>query len=251
MHFIPKKHKHHIHTLLIVLVGTFAFFGLSILWDYELINLPPSVIHYGRTIDAALNSQPGASSKLNLKFHRQEHSLSCEAATLKMVLDYHGMNIPEAEILEKMPWDKTPRSGDVWGDPNLGFVGDIDGKMMVDGYGIHWGPLAVTASHWKQSKIIKNGLAGDLVEHISAGRPVIVWGYLGRGQPVSWKTLEGETVYGINGEHTRVVYGYKGSADNPEGFMVMDPTYGSMYWEKEKFMRNWDGLGRMGLVVYP
>ena len=175
----------------------------------------------------------------------------CGPAVLKMVLNYHGVDVSESEVIAKLPFDPTPRSGNVWGDPQIGFVGNIDGKMMADGYGVYWGPLALTASNWKKVKIIKDGLAKDLVEHISQGRPIIVWGYIGRGRPVSWQTPEGNKIYGVNGEHTRVVYGFKGSAEDPDGFFVMDPVYGPAYWEKLKFLRNWDAFGRMGLVVYP
>lgn len=246
-----EKHKQHIRLLLLTLAGSCAVLLLAILWDFRIINLPPPLVYYLRLASSGVNSLPAADVVLPLKFHRQEHSLSCEAATLKMVLGFHGINVSESEIINKTSTDLTDRAGDVWGDPNLGFVGNIDGKMMVDGYGVHWGPLAVAASHWKKTSIIKNGLAVDLVRHIAEGRPVIIWGYLGRGLPVTWKTPEGKVIRAVNGEHTRVVYGYKGSADNPEGFLVMDPTYGPAYWETSELLRNWDAFGRMGVVVYP
>ncbi|OGN00611.1 MAG: hypothetical protein A3F98_00510 [Candidatus Yanofskybacteria bacterium RIFCSPLOWO2_12_FULL_41_8] len=200
---------------------------------------------------SGVHSLPAADVVLPLKFHRQEHSLSCEAATLKMVLDYHGIDVSESEVISKIPVDATVRSGDVWGDPHVGFVGNVDGKMMIDGYGVYWEPIAVVASEWKKTGIIKNGSVSDLVGHISEGRPIIIWGYLGRGRPVSWKTPDGETVRAVNGEHTRVVYGYKGSAEKPEGFFVMDPIYGPAFWETSELLRNWDAFERMGVVVYP
>lgn len=243
--------KHHINLGLTVLLISAVMIIISVVWSLGLINLPSRLVYYSRQLSGSVSSNSKPAMELPLKFHRQEHSLSCEAATLKMVLDYHGVNVSESEIIEKLPFDPTPRSGDVWGNPQLGFVGNIDGKMMVDGYGVYWGPLALTASNWKKVKIIKNGLAKDLVEHISQGRPVIIWGYIGRGQPVSWQTPEGNRIYGINGEHTRVVYGYTGPADNPDGFMVMDPVYGPAYWEKSKLLRNWDAFSRTGVVVYP
>jgi len=248
---IGKIHKDHVRLLLFTLVSSLGVLVLAILWDLRVINLPSPLVYYVRLVSNSIYSLPAGDVKLALKFHRQEHSLSCEAAALKMVLDFHGLNISESEIISKIAVDPTPRSGDVWGNPHLGFVGNIDGKMMVDGYGVYWEPIAVATSRWKKVRIIKNGLAEDLIEHLSDGRPIIVWGYLGRGQPVNWKTPEGETVWAVNGEHTRVVYGFKGSAKNPDGFFVMDPIYGVSYWEKSKFLRNWDSFGRMGVVVYP
>ncbi len=243
--------KYHITTGRAVLSVTSIIFFISILWSFGFINLPAPVIYYSRQFSLWVSGNTKATFELELKFNRQEHSLSCEAAALRMVLNYHGIDVSEAEVIEKLPFDPTPRSGNVWGDPHTGFVGSIDGKSMVDGYGVYWEPLAVTASNWKQVKIIKNGTVEDLVKYISNGRPVIVWGYLGRGQKVSWFTPEGKQIFAINGEHTRVVYGYKGDVNNPDGFMVMDPTYGPAYWEKSRFLHNWDSFGRSGLVVYP
>lgn len=248
---INQTHKKHIRLLIFTLGGCLVVLGSNVLWNFQLLKLPAPVIHYLRIANFSLNQNQHSAAQLNVLFHRQEHSLSCEAAVLKMVLNYHGLDVSESEVIEKMPFDSTSRSGDVWGDPDLGFVGNIDGKMGVDGYGVHWGPLAVTAANWKQAKIIKNGLASDLVNHISEGRPVIIWGYLGRGRPMSWSTSEGKKVYAVNGEHTYVVYGHDGPADDPKGFMLMDPIYGPIYWTKAKLLRNWDAFGRMGLVVYP
>lgn len=242
--------KHHINLGWATFLISVGIIGVSVMWSLGTINLPAPIIYYSRELSGSVAGSSKLTKELPLKFHRQEHSLSCEAATLKMVLNYHGVDVSESEVISKLPFDSTPRSGDIWGDPNLGFVGNIDGKMMIDGYGVYWGPIALSAGNWKKVKIIKNGAVKDLVEHISRGRPIIVWGYIGRGKPVSWQTPEGKKIYGINGEHTRVVYGYKGSADNPDGFMVMDPVYGPAYWEKSKFMRNWDAFGRMGVVVY-
>lgn len=243
--------KNHIKLGLVLLLVSSGIVSVSALWSAGILNFPPPVVYYSIKLADIVASNSNLTKELALKFHRQEHSLSCEAAALKMVLDYYGLNVSESEIIKEMPLDKTKKLGDMWGDPDKGFVGSIDGKMGITGYGIYWKPLVETASHWKKAEIIENGLAQDLVENISEGRPVIVWGYVGRGKIMNWLTPEGKKIYAINGEHVRVVYGYKGSSENPDGFLVMDPVYGSAYWEKSKFLRNWDAFGRAGVVVYP
>lgn len=243
--------KHHIHLGWATVTISFLVILVSFLWESGAINLPSSWIYYARQLSAGIIGQPKPTFELAVKFHKQEHSLSCEAATLKMVLDFYGLNVSESEIIKKMPFDPTPKNNGVWGDPDKGFVGNIDGRMPSTGYGIHWKPLAETARNWRGAEIIEGGLAGDLTRHLLAGRPVIVWGYLGRGRPLSWQTPDGKKVSAINGEHTRVVYGFRGSPENPDGFFLMDPTYGAMYWEKNVFLRNWDAFGRSGIVVYP
>lgn len=246
-----KKHKHHLRLGLFVMTASIAAIVLSVLWSARIIGLPAPLIYYSRALESKIGSIPAEASQLNVLFHKQEHSLSCEMAALKMVLDYYGHNVPESKLIEFMPKDVTPRQNGIWGDPDMGFVGDIDGKMGVDGYGIHWKPLSALAENWGETEIIENGLASDLTHHITLGHPIIVWGYMGRGLRIKWKTPDGKSVNVINGEHTRVVYGFKGDPQNPEGFLVLDPMYGPAYWEKDKFMRNWDGFGRSGVVVYP
>src|SRR3989338_5575168 len=61
---------------------------------------------------------------LDVPFHKQEHALSCEIATLKMALNYHGQMVAESELLNDLSFDTAaPRSSDnVWGNPDKGFV---------------------------------------------------------------------------------------------------------------------------------
>lgn len=248
---MTKLNKFHINIGSGLLISSLIIIFIYILWESGIINLPSPIIYYSRQLSSTVADRHKLTSELPIQFYKQEHSLSCEAAVLRMVLNYHGVDVSESEVLANMPFDPTLRSGNVWGDPNLGFVGDIDGKMGVDGYGIYWGPLAITASHWRESRIIKNGTTADLVDNIVAGRPIIIWGYLGRGMPISWITPEGKKINAIDGEHTFIVYGYDGSADNPNGFMLMDPIFGPKYVETDQLLINWDAFGRMGVVVYP
>ncbi len=191
----------------------------------------------------------GVITKLNYKPHRQEHSLSCEIAALKVALSAHGLDIPESGLLKYLLFDTTPREDNVWGDPNKGFVGDIDGRMGKTGYGVYWGPIAELGSLWKSSKVAEDMTASQLAGYISDGKPVITWGYYGRGKNLLWYTKDGKRIDAIDGEHARVVVGFEGNSSGPEGFYVFDPIYGEMYWSRDKFMRNWDSFGRMGVVV--
>lgn len=188
--------------------------------------------------------------QLKVKFHRQEHPLSCEAAALTMALAYAGVDVSEAAILSKMPFDKTPHTASVWGDPDRGFVGSVDGKMPVDGYGIHANALAVTARNWKRAETIQGGLASDITHHLKEDRPVIVWGFGGKRGALTWQTSDGRTVHAANGEHTRVVCGFRGPPSDPAGFYLIDPNCGKVYWPTRLFTNHWEALNRSGLVVY-
>lgn len=84
--------------------------------------------------------------KLDVPLVKQKRSLSCEAAALASALNYFGIDVTEERIIDQMPFDKTKKKDDVWGDPDSGFVGDIDGRSILSGYGIYWKPIAKLSS---------------------------------------------------------------------------------------------------------
>lgn len=193
-----------------------------------------------------------ASVQLPLKFMKQERELSCEAAALAMVLNFHKTPISEAEVIKKMPFDPTVKQGDVWGDPDVGFVGDIDGVMGKTGYGIHWNALAQLASNWKKAIVLENNNVTDLVKHLDERRPVIIWivnGGLRR--ELAWNTPQGRKVFALDNEHTQVVYGYEGNKNAPTAFHVMDTIKGPQIRLAKDFLKDWDSFGKKAVVVYP
>ncbi len=193
-----------------------------------------------------------ATVMFNIPFHRQEHSLSCEVASLKNAFYGYGLDVPESELIRFLEFDPTLKSGNVWGDPERGFVGSIDGIMPVNGYGVYADPIARLGLRWKRTEALRGGTSLQLAEHLLAGRPVIVWGYYaGLGEPMSWQTPEGKHIDAVHGEHTFLVYGFTGDTTQPTGFYVIDPINGHAYWDINYFLMRWDSLGRMAVVVYP
>ncbi len=203
----------------------------------------------------AVQSQPKADIILPVQFDKQDQSLSCEAATLKMALAYRGKKVSEKELLKKIGFDFTPKSisngKTIWGDPQKGFVGKVDGKMLVNGYGVYWHPIAAAANAYNQYAVaFENGEITDLTRELQAGNPIIVWGYLGSGKPASWETPQGKFIRAVSYEHTFVVRGFAGSPEDPLGFFVIDPIYGYVYFSKEIFLKKWDAFSRSGVIVY-
>ncbi|MBI4434488.1 C39 family peptidase [Candidatus Uhrbacteria bacterium] len=216
-----------------------------------------------RIAQTKIASKPTPTAKLRVPFLKQEHALSCEVATLRMALAYRGVTVSEAELLAAVGFDPAPRTGNVlvgraprnsegakWGDPDEAFVGDVDGIMSKTGYGVHAGPIGRIAGRYRTAEVIENGTAASLTDAIANGNPVITWGHLGGGKPLRWRTLGGKEVRAVDGEHTRVVIGYNGTREDPAGFFVIDPIYGEQYWKTEKFVANWEPLGRTGVVIY-
>ncbi len=199
---------------------------------------------------ATLPHMKPATKDLAVRFHRQEHPLSCEIASLKMALNFKQKNVTETELWVYMPYDdyEARRAGNIWGDPDKGFVGSINGTMPNSGYGMHEEPTANLAKRFGEAKAINNGTLEGLITEIDAGNPVIVWS--GYGKDISWYTKAGKRVKAVRGAHVRVLTGYVGSAHDPEQLIMMDPIYGKVWWSQEKFMEQWETLGKRAVVVY-
>ena len=190
----------------------------------------------------------GSVFQLPADYHRQEHSLSCEIASLKMALSALGFNVAESELLAKMDFDSSPKTASSWGDPNLGFVGSINGKMPETGYGVYWDPIARLASAYTLAETAQFD-AKKLAEELKNGHPVIAWGFVGSGKRMFWTAPSGRKIDAVQGEHARTVVGYWGSADSPSGFVILDPIYGKLYWKTETLMKNWSAFNRIGIIL--
>jgi uncharacterized protein YvpB len=190
-----------------------------------------------------------AVTRLAVPYHRQEHNLSCEIATLVMALRFRGINIGEKAIIDAIGVDLTIKKNGIWGDPDVAFVGNIDGQQPGTGYGVYAAPIAKVGSKYRPSRVMVGASLEDVLNQVKAGNPVIVWGNASTGKRIDWKTSSGKTVRAIVGEHTRVVIGFVGSANNPSTIVTLDPLYGERRFSKTAFLADWALLGNMAVVV--
>ncbi|MFZ6035803.1 MAG: Ig-like domain-containing protein [Patescibacteria group bacterium] len=188
-------------------------------------------------------------TKLAVKYDHQDHNLSCEVATLKMALNYFGANVTEQPLIDAIGFDPTPKSNGVWGDPNIAFVGDIDGHQPSTGYGVYWNPIAEAGAAYRTTRAFTGGELGHLIGEIQKGHPVIIWGTAGSGTRIDWKTPDGTNIVAVSGEHTFVVTGFVGSATAPTKIIVIDPLAGERYLSLDHFLWMWGLLGNSGVVV--
>lgn len=189
-------------------------------------------------------------SKLEVPVYLQKYALSCEAASLRMLLAYRGINVSEKELLSHIGNDATPHQGSIWGNPYVGFVGSVNGKQMVNGYGVYWGPIARVANKYRYAISFEEWNIKKLTEALSKSQPVIIWGYVKNGQPTYWHTPGGDKIYAVPDEHTVIAVGFVGAANNPSHIIINDPLVGQVYWSREIFDKKWDAFGRSGVVVY-
>lgn len=118
------------------------------------------------------------------------------------------------------------RQNNIWGDPNLGFVGNINGAMPNTGYGVYEQPIYDLASKYRSAKIITDGTLADLITELTNDNPIIVWGVIvGRTRDISWETPE-ENYYRSTGR-TRSDLGWFYRYIRPAG---IDDSFGSPLW---------------------
>ncbi len=188
--------------------------------------------------------------KLGVPSYLQKYSLSCEIAALKMALEFRGISLSEDEILAKIGTDNTPKDGNIWGNPHLAFVGNVNGKQMVTGYGVYWEPIARVARNYRNATEFRGWNISQLTKMIKANNPVIVWVYSSNGTPTGWDTLTGTRIQAVRGEHAVVAVGFVGQIDNPTAIIVNDPLLGQVQWPRLFFDMKWNAFGQSGVVVY-
>lgn len=202
-----------------------------------------------KTYTSAFTTQ-SATTKLSVPSYLQKYTLSCEIASLRMALNFRGLGLTEDDIIPKVGQDPTPHEGNVWGDPNEAFVGNIAGTQMANGYGVHWAPIARAARSYRNAEDFTGWTIADLTGAIEKNNPVVIWVYSHHGTPTSWKTPSGKEIYAVRDEHAVVAVGFVGPASNPTQVIINDPLIGQVYWSRAAFDRKWDIFGRSGVVVY-
>lgn len=188
--------------------------------------------------------------KLSVPAFLQQHALSCEVAALRMALAFRGVDVTEEVLLSHVGIDSTPHSGNIWGNPYNAFVGNVDGKQMVNGYGVYWEPIARTARNFRNADSFEGWSIEQLTEALSAGNPVVIWVYSSRGVSTNWFTPGGQQIYAVRDEHAVVVVGFVGPAKNPPAIIVNDPLIGQVYWQRDLFEKKFNIFGRSGVVIY-
>jgi uncharacterized protein YvpB len=181
----------------------------------------------------------------------QKYQASCGLAALSSALSFK-MSISEDVILEQMKsmglYPNNPvQTVDnklIWDDPNSVFVGDVNGLVSIytnrlTGYGFLEQPLLRLAKVWApNSFVFNNSNLKYFAEQIKAGNPVIVFASVNARSgaviikepgpySVSWFLSNGTQLTYSMYKHNLVINGFRGFADNPEVFYVIDPFYGN------------------------
>jgi uncharacterized protein YvpB len=226
-------------------------------WDYNtayaITVRQGAVGEYGRPSQSAMIVSFRTEEKvviLPISWDRQDRALSCEAAALKMALAGKGVRVSEDEIMAQVGFDTTLRTSGGWGDPNVAFVGDINGAQNTTGYGVHWEPIARAARTWRNARAVVGLSIQDAARELEAGNPIVIWGVTGSAYVDPWITPAGKRIEAWKGEHARTLIGFRGSVENPTSFIINDPLAGRLSWSAAKLRSNWATFSNAGVIIY-
>lgn len=176
----------------------------------------------------------------------------CEVCSLVMLLQYSGIKVDKMTLARKITKDKTPivldKRGHItmWGDPNVGFVGDITGKAM--GYGVHVSPMIELLERYLPGRSVNltSQSFDKILNSIDKKRPVIMWvtvDFAPSNNFICWRK-NGRTVKVTFKEHAVLLVGYD------QNYCYINNPYNGMKNQKIKreiFIRNWTSMGRMAI----
>ncbi|WP_165452254.1 C39 family peptidase [Paenibacillus thalictri] len=186
-----------------------------------------------------------------------EYENGCEITSLAMLSSYLQLPYDRQELIRMLDKDETPLRTDSdgsvveWGDPDIGFVGDITGVEM--GYGVYHTPIKDLLNR------IDHGHALDLSgsdfqeveKQILSDRPVILW-TTSSFEPVDdwqqWHTQAGGTINATFEEHAVLLVGY-----DDDYVYVNNPLTGKQaeQAEKQAFIDSWEQLGKQAVTYTP
>lgn len=193
-----------------------------------------------RTVSVAISASVVAQAQRN----------TCESAALQVLAGTVGLQLDQRRIQRAFPTsgrlDPAPGpAGEVWGDPDDGYVGRPDGGGARGGFGIYPGPVLRTA---RQLGLVLDDLTGAsssaVYRRLLGGRAVMAWIGLSDGPYGTWISPEGRRIRVNFGEHTVVVHGVR--ADGR--LLISNPLRGTReMWTKAEFEERWQRLGRRAL----
>lgn len=196
--------------------------------------------------------------KLDVPLISQKPELynGCEVTSLAILLKYKGIDIDKLTLASEIRKDITPMIKDkngqilIWGNPKLGFVGDVTG-INAPGYSIDPNQLlSLAENHYEGEAIdLTNSTLEDLQRFIMVKCPVVVWMTCSMTLPkdfITWKDGQGNPVKATFMQHAVLLTGY-----DKDNFYYNDPLSNlkNASISKENFNKVWEAMGKKALTI--
>jgi uncharacterized protein YvpB len=170
----------------------------------------------------------------------------CEVTSLSMVLNYNGYHVTKNELAASIHTVPLHYQNGDYGNPNVGFVGDMqDGP----GLGVYHRPILELARKYAGEKA--EDLTGEpfsrILEQVALRRPVWVI-TTSTFAPVndfkSWKTPQG-LIHITFSMHSVVITGYD------QKHIYINNPYGmkDQKVDREDFIKAWEQMGKQAIII--
>ncbi|XJZ27866.1 C39 family peptidase [Bacillota bacterium Lsc_1132] len=170
----------------------------------------------------------------------------CEVTSLAMLLNYYGYKVTKNELAEDIKRVPLNLPGNKKGNPNIGFVGDMEDGP---GLGVYNGPIFDLTKQYAGDKAVN--LTGssfdDLLKMVNREAPVWIITTTSFA-PVSvfekWNTPQG-TIEITFSEHSVVITGY-----DDDSIYINDPYgYKNRKVDRDNFIKAWEQMGRQAVTI--
>jgi uncharacterized protein YvpB len=170
----------------------------------------------------------------------------CEVTSLAMILNYKGIMVTKNELAKKVDRVPLKYSNGENGNPNFGFVGNMEDGP---GLGVYHGPIQKLAKKYVKEKVqdLTNQPFDRILQEVADGNPIWVI-TTGNFAPVSefqtWQTPQGSVDITYN-MHSVVITGY-----DRESIYINNP-YGTKNQKlnRDSFIKAWEQMGKQAIVI--
>nr|WP_279326057.1 C39 family peptidase [Bacillus sp. FJAT-47783] len=170
----------------------------------------------------------------------------CEVTSLAMILQYHGIVVSKNELAENVPTVPLTYKNGLKGNPNEGFVGDMENGP---GLSVYHKPIFQLAKQY----------VGKRVQDLTGSEPEVIYEQIRKDLPVwvivtntfqpvhnfqTWETPQGKIDITFS-VHSVVVTGYDDNSvyvNNPYGVKNQKVS-------KASFEEAWIQIGRQAVVI--
>ncbi len=178
----------------------------------------------------------------------------CEVTSLSMLLQFHDIEVNKMETAEKIKKDETSytkKNGVIhFGDPNVGFVGDMY-NISNPGYGVYHKPLYQLTKDYVGDKALDiTGKPFDsVIELVAQGKPVVVitnitYKALPDTNFITWQTPNGPLDVTMK-LHAVLVTGF-----DSKSIYFNDPYDGTQKKApRQEFVSAWEQMGNQAISI--
>lgn len=170
----------------------------------------------------------------------------CEVTSLTMILNFHGIKVTKTELFNKADKVLWKDKNGLHGNPNVGFVGDME---HGPGLSMYHGPIMKLAKKYVGNKAVDltGSKISKIYKQIDKGLPVWVITtatFSPTNEFITWKTAQGKikVTYDI---HSVVITGYDKKSvyiNNPFGKKNQNIN-------RTNFEKAWKQMGSQAVVI--